>query len=66
MMEALKVFWRVVTDSGEDRTWFPHGDGKCMRRWNFQRHEYDFKPISPEESAIKSASRETNAMKATD
>jgi hypothetical protein len=45
---------------------FRMGDGKRMRRWNFQRHEYDFKPISPEESAIKSASRETNAMKATD
>jgi hypothetical protein len=49
MLEALKVFWRILTESGEDRTWFPHSDGKRMCRWNLQRHEYEFKPISREE-----------------
>jgi hypothetical protein len=49
MLEALKVFWRILTESGEDRTWFPHRDGKRMCRWNLQRHEYEFKPISRKE-----------------
>ena len=44
MLKALKAFWRILTESDEDQSWFPHMDGKRMRRWNFQRHEYEFRP----------------------
>lgn len=49
MLMALKAFWRILTNADHDRTWFPHADGKHMCRWNFQRQEYEFRPMSCEE-----------------
>lgn len=48
MLDTLKAFWRVLNTSDEDRTWFPHEDGKRLCRWNLQRHEYEFKPLTRE------------------
>jgi len=49
MMAALKTFWQILTNGDRDRTWFPHADGKHMCRWNLQRQEYEFRPMSCEE-----------------
>jgi hypothetical protein len=46
---ALKTFWRILANGDCDRTWFPHADGRHMCRWNLQRQEYEFRPMSPEE-----------------
>ncbi|MET0679161.1 MAG: hypothetical protein ABW175_25460 [Bradyrhizobium sp.] len=63
MLVALKAFWRILKNSDQDRTWFPHADGRRMCRWNFQRQEYEFRAMScaekrePERAGVLSARR---------
>jgi hypothetical protein len=47
MMEALKVFCRVVTDSGEDRTWFPHGGRQAHAPLEFPAPRIRFQAYFP-------------------
>ena len=58
MLEALKVFWRILTESGEGRTWFPHTDGKRMCRWKISSvTNMNSSPYLAKSCTIRSASR---------
>jgi hypothetical protein len=57
MLMALKAVWRLLANVDRDRTWFPHADGKHMCRWNFQRQEYEFRPMSCEEKRERNRPR---------